>query len=309
MKMTKFSSMKHIILKNISNFAFMKLIADSGSTKTDWVITDNEEHTVKLHTQGINPFHQSAEDIDHIISTELIPQLEGLSPTPSSTRTELSPTPHFTCIEFYGAGCNAEKAPILASALQRAFPHCNDIIVGSDMLGAAKALCGNREGIACILGTGANSCLYDGERIVKNVSPMGYILGDEGSGAVIGRTFITELYKGEHTDFIPVFENATGLTAPIIINKVYREAMPNRFLASLCVFINEHKDREPWIGQLVIDCMRLFFRRNISHYNRPGLPVNFVGSIAYHFHDELQKAATLEGYTVGKIMKAPLYSS
>lgn len=284
----------------------MILIADSGSTKTDWVIVQNGDHTFKLHTQGINPFHQPVEEIDRIIGTELLPQLESLSPTPSSTQRVPSPTVSFTRIEFYGAGCNAEKSPILAAALRRAFPDCGDIIVGSDMFGTAKALCGSNEGIACILGTGANSCLYDGERIVKNVSPMGYILGDEGSGAVIGRTFVTELYKGDHADFIPTFEEATGLTAPIIINKVYREAMPNRFLASLCVFICEHKDSAPWIGRLVVDCMRLFFRRNISHYNRTDLPVNFVGSIAYHFKDELQKAATLEGYTVGKIMKAPL---
>lgn len=271
-----------------------KILADSGSTKTDWLITAEDGSVITLKTQGINPFHQSEETILGILTTELIPQFSILSPTPS-----------FSSIEFYGAGCTEEKCPILHGILAQCFPDCHDITVGSDLLGAAKALCGSNEGIACILGTGSNSCLYDGQKIVSNVSPMGYILGDEGSGAVIGKTFIGELYKGGHADFIPTFENETGLTRTHIINKVYREPMPNRFLASLTLFIANHIN-EAWIAQLVTDCFRLFFRRNVAHYNRPDLPVNFVGSVAFHFQQQLREAAEKEGLIIGSIKKAPL---
>lgn len=270
-----------------------KILADSGSTKTDWLITAEDCSVITLKTQGINPFHQSEETILGILTTELIPQFSILSPTPS-----------FSSIEFYGAGCTEEKCPILHGILARCFPDCHDITVGSDLLGAAKALCGSKEGIACILGTGSNSCLYDGQKIVSNVSPMGYILGDEGSGAVIGKTFIGELYKGGHADFIPTFENETGLTRAYIINKVYREPMPNRFLASLTLFIANHI-AEPWIHELVTDCFRLFFRRNVAHYNRPDLPANFVGSVAFHFQKQLREAAEKEGFIIGCIKKTP----
>lgn len=268
-----------------------KILADSGSTKTDWMLTGEDSTIITLKTQGINPFHQSEDTILSILTTELIPLFSSLSPTPS-----------FSSIEFYGAGCTEEKCPILHRILGQCFPECHDITVGSDLLGAAKALCGSSDGIACILGTGSNSCLYDGQKIVSNVSPMGYILGDEGSGAVIGKTFIGELYKGGHADFIPTFENETGLTRTHIINKVYREPMPNRFLASLTLFIANHIN-EKWIAQLVTDCFRLFFRRNVAHYNRPDLPVNFVGSVAFHFQKQLREAAEKEGFIIGDIKK------
>ena len=173
------------------------------------------------------------------------------------------------------------------------------------MLGAARALFGNDEGIACILGTGANSCLYDGNKIVSNVSPMGYILGDEGSGAVLGKTFINLLYKDHHEKDIIEFERETGLTQSDIIQKVYREAMPNRFLASLAPYIKSVSSHE-WVHEMIVDCFRLFFRHNVSHYNRPDLPCSFVGSIAFYFEEELRQAAKKEGSFIVKIMKEPL---
>ena len=270
----------------------MILTADSGSTKTDWIVSDaNSVQKEKITTQGINPFHMSADVIENILRNEL------------ATKTD---TDNITEIHFYGAGCTAARIPVMKGILTSVFPNANVVEVASDLLGAAKALCGNQEGIACILGTGANSCLYDGEKIVSNVSPMGYILGDEGSGAVIGKTFIGELYKGGHSDFIPVFENETGLTSADIIQKVYREPLANRFLASLTVFINAHIREQKWIDEMVTECFRLFFRRNIVHYERPDLKVNFVGSIAYHFREQLTEAADLEGFEIGKILKSPL---
>ena len=272
----------------------MKLIADSGSTKTDWCVFDveNKIHG-RLSTQGINPFHMTEDTVLGVLRNELVPQLEAWGS-------------YIEEIEFYGAGCTVAKIPVMQRLLSEAFPSAKNIIVGSDMLGATKALLENSEGIACILGTGANSCLYDGEKITANVSPMGYILGDEGSGAVLGKTFINELYKGGHSDFINIFEKETGLTQADIIQKVYREPLPNRFLASLSKFIGSHIAKEQWIEDMVVNCFRDFFRKNVRLYNRKDLSVSFVGSVAYYYKAQLQKAAELEGYKIGKILKSPL---
>lgn len=277
----------------------MKLIADSGSTKTDWKLEcvngslSTEEGGGRALTQGINPFHMSEDTVLGVLRNELLPHLGALS---SSVEE----------IEFYGAGCTAAKIPVMQRLLSEVFPSAKNIIVGSDMLGAAKALLGNKEGIACILGTGANSCLYNGEKIIANVSPMGYILGDEGSGAVLGKTFINELYKGGHSDFINVFEKETGLTQADIIQKVYREPLPNRFLASLSKFIGVHIAEEQWIEDMVVDCFRDFFRKNVRHYNCEDLSVNFVGSVAYYYQSQLMKAAEMEGFVIGRVLKSPL---
>ncbi|MDO4931362.1 MAG: ATPase [Prevotellaceae bacterium] len=271
----------------------MTLTADSGSTKTTWLLDSGMDRNV-FRTQGINPFLQTEDDIRRVVTHELLRQ-DGF---PAAGAVD--------AVRFYGAGCNRAKAPLLRRILCDIFPNAAEVEVDSDMLGAARALCGSREGIACILGTGANSCLYDGQRIVSNVSPMGYILGDEGSGAVLGRTFVNMLYKDGHEDTLQVFEKETGLTQADIIQRVYREAMPNRFLASLAPFIRRYADDWEWIDEMVVDCFRLFFRRNIRHYARPDLPCSFVGSIAYHFERQLRRAANSEGFLIGVLMKEPL---
>lgn len=275
----------------------MTLTADSGSTKTTWLLNYNSKEEYRFHTQGINPFHMAENTILDILKQEVMPEVSPYIKT-------LNNGEKFD-IHFYGAGCTIEKRVVIAELLGELFPQATEIEVDSDMLGAAKALFGDKPGIACILGTGANSCLYDGNKIIANVSPMGYILGDEGSGAVLGKTFINLLYKGEHRDFIEVFERETGLTQPLIINKVYREALPNRFLASLAPFIKKHIS-EPWIEEMVTDCFRLFFQRNIRHYNHSDLPCAFVGSIAFYFEDQLRKAGNSEQFHVQKVLKEPL---
>ncbi len=269
----------------------MTITADSGSTKTTWLFTDDTK-SFTLTTQGINPFHQSEDVMRHIICNELLHHADF----PVETSVD--------AVNFYGAGCTKEKSPILKSIIEESFPTAK-VEVDSDMLGAARALFGDSEGIACILGTGSNSCLYDGNKIVSNVSPMGYILGDEGSGAVLGKTFINLLYKGGHGEDVKAFEATTKLTQADIIQKVYREKMPNRFLASLAPYIESVKDT-PWVEEMIIECFRLFFRRNIAHYNRPDLCCSFVGSIAFYFEAELRIAAKKEGSFIGKIMKEPL---
>lgn len=264
------------------------LIADSGSTKTDWAFMDQ-----RVQTQGINPFHQDEDTIRSILKEELLPQLT-------------SDITHLTSILFYGSGVRPELEEKMRRLLQEVFPQAEHIEAHGDLLGAARALCGHQEGIACILGTGANSCLYDGERIVENTPPMGYILGDEGSGAVLGVKFLNALYKNRlSNDVRAAFEAYEEMSMAQVIERVYRQPMANRWLASLSTFIHQQIEN-PQIEQLVIDNFRDFIQRNIAPYQRRDLPINAVGSIAFYYQQQLEKAVKAEGYTLGKIVRSPL---
>lgn len=273
--------------------ADITLIADSGSTKTDWLLLDNEtgkQRTFK--TQGINPFMLSEEQIKEIIQCELLNENDFLPPKE---------------IRFYGAGCRGKQCDILRSVLAQLFSlTTSHIVVDSDLVGAAKALCGDADGIACILGTGSNSCLYQNGKIVSNVSPLGYILGDEGSGAVLGRRLIGDVLKHQ----LPLhlcqdFEEQYHLSSDDMITRVYKQPFANRFLASFVPFLHRHKE-ELVIRDLLIEEFSRFFQRNIRQYNRPDLPVSFVGSVAYYFQDELEVAAIQCGFTLGRVLKNPL---
>ena len=269
----------------------MKLIADSGSTKTDWVLTDGAAVRGCFQTQGLNPFHQSEDDIMAILRQELLPQLPNL--------------PSFD-VFFYGSGVRPELEPLMQRALRAVLSGASAIEVHGDLLGAARAVCGADEGIACILGTGSNSCLYDGRQVVANIPPLGYILGDEGSGAVLGVRFLNALYKGFMPDaLVTEFQNDIKMSMADVIARVYRQPMANRFLASLSPFIRRHTEL-PQVHQLVVDNFRDFFRRNVLRYQRPDLPVGFVGSIACSYDDCLHEAAMAEGLTLGRIMKTPI---
>lgn len=268
----------------------MILIADSGSTKTDWALVDSPGVFV-VHTQGISPVHQSREDISRIIQDELKPQLGNAV---------------VTDVRFYGSGVRPELESVVEAVLRDSFTSVASVEAHSDMLGAARALCGKSEGIACILGTGANSCYYDGNTIAGNTPAMGYILGDEGSGAWIGKRFLHDLYKEILPKNVLVeFEAETGLSLPLIINKVYREPMANRFLASLSPFVHSHKD-EAGVRQMLIEGFSDFLNFNILPYERKDLSVSFVGSIAYFFEAELREAAEIKGFTIGTIERSPL---
>jgi N-acetylglucosamine kinase-like BadF-type ATPase len=261
------------------------LIADSGSTKTDWLLNGK-----RVQTQGINPFHQDEATIAGILKNELLPQLDGGV---------------VSAVQFYGSGVRPELEPTMERLLRKCFPAAA-IEAHSDLLGAARALCGREEGLACILGTGANSCLYDGQRIVANTPALGYILGDEGSGAVLGVRFLNALYKGALPQALrEEFEAWQGLRLADVIDRVYRKPMANRWLASLSPFIHEHL-REPAIEALVTDNFRLFIRRNLLPYHRPDLPVQAVGSIAFHYREQLGRAAEAEGFQLGKVVRSPL---
>ena len=270
----------------------MILIADSGSTNTDWLMAENGNEVLRITTQGLNPIHQQEEVICELMRCELLPQLDGKSPDG---------------VYFYGSGCNEFMSAKMEAALARVFPECHNLNVFSDLLAAARAVCGKSEGIACIMGTGANSCLYDGERIVANTPPLGYILGDEGSGAVLGKLFVNAVFKGLLPEEIKkAWLEESGMSYQYIINKVYREPLANRFLASLVPFMAKHIDAYPALQTMIVQEFQRFFRYNLIPYGRPDLPVGFVGGVAATFRTLLADAAEAEGFHLGVVMRAPL---
>lgn len=274
----------------------MILIADSGSTKTDWVLLQTKSDTIlsNIKTQGINPVFLSRDRIRAVICEELIPHLSADSLQSVSE------------IYFYGAGCREEFVPSMESLLRELFPHAREVSVNSDMLGAACAVCGHKEGLACILGTGMNSCLFDGNHMTKNVPSLGFILGDEGSGAVMGKLLLNNVYKGFFKEQVKEeLERTYQLSISTIIQRVYREPMPSRFLASLALFVHDHLNDDQ-VKQMVIDNFRSFFQKNIILYHRPDLEVGAVGSVAFYFKEQLIEAAQLEGIRMGRMMKSPI---
>lgn len=273
----------------------MILIADSGSTKTAWCLVEDPEHII--YTQGINPFQQSEEDICSILQHELLPNL----PT---TNSQLS------TVNFYGAGCTPEKAPVVACALRQVIGTTATIHVESDILGAARSVCQRQPGIVCILGTGSNSCYYDGHTLHSGNPALGYILGDEGSGAYIGKRLVGDILKKQLPEDVQrLFFEETHETQANIIQRVYRTPLPNRYLASLSPFCARHREH-PAIHAFLLDCFGQFFQRNIqsSPWSQEAtkLPIHFVGSIAHYYRTELTEAATRFGYTIGNIVQSPL---
>lgn len=268
----------------------MILIADSGSTKTTWHCIGNNSELLTCNTSGINPFFLNTSEIQDILNSEFTIDKSKIS-----------------AIYFYGAGCALpEKKQVLFDALKHFF--CiNQIQIESDLFGAARSLCQNAAGIACILGTGSNSCFYDGKQIVHNVSPLGYVLGDEGSGAVLGKKLLGDILKNQLPEHIrQEFFDTYKITAGEILESVYRKPFPNRFLAQYTRFIAKHVDK-PEMQDLLNNSFQEFFTRNIFQYKEAvHLPLHFTGSIAYVFRDNIEKVATLNGMKVGKITQAPI---
>lgn len=269
----------------------MTLIADSGSTKTAWALVDASGQAVGMfRTEGINPIILTDDQISTMLREQLLPQIG---------EREVED------IYFYGAGCRPDQLPRMTALLSEAC-NCSEVQVESDLLGACRALSGREEGICCILGTGSASCLYDGTLPVQQTPSLGYILGDEGSGAVLGRRLVGDALKGQlPAPLCALLEEEMGLTVSSAIEHVYRQPWPNRYLASLTPFLSQHRE-EPCVHQLLVEEFRRFAVRNLRAYRREELPVHFVGSIAYYFRTELEEALTLEGYRLGRIEAAPL---
>ena len=273
----------------------MILVADSGSTKTAWCLTEDSNNVI--YTQGINPFQQTEEDIIAVLRHELMPALPAAN-------SQLS------AVHFYGAGCTPEKTPLVANALRQVISSDATIYVESDMLGAARSVCQHQTGIVCILGTGSNSCLYDGQDLYPGNPALGYILGDEGSGAYIGKRLVGDILKHQlPEDVQKLFFEESQETQATIIQKVYRAPLPNRFLASLSPFCARHREH-PAIHQFLLDCFLQFFLRNILtapwSQEAKTLSIHFVGSIAHHYQQELQEVSDSLGLHIGHIVQAPL---
>ena len=271
----------------------MKLIADCGSTKIDWCVVESAKTIKQFYTCGMNAIMLTEQEMAERFNKELKPEVEGFQ---------------IDEIYFYGAGCISDSVcDNVRRAISSSVPTAKKIDVHTDLLAAARALCGTTPGIACILGTGSNSCFYDGEKIADNLSPLGYILGDEGSGAVLGKIMVGDILKNQlPKDLCDKFLAESGLDRLTIIQRVYKEPGGNRFLASLTPFLIKNIERQE-IKNLVINAFRAFFKRNISNYQGyENMPVNFIGSIAYYYQPYLAEAAALEGCKIGTVLKSPM---
>ena len=266
------------------------LIADSGATKTDWCLTYGGKIVRRFSTKGISPVYQTGEEIAEEIRLHAYPLLKG-----KKVRS----------IHFYGSGCIPEKIARVKNALYRSFP-IDAISVYSDLMAAAHSLCGHEAGIACILGTGSNSCEWDGCGMVRQVSPLGFILGDEGSGAVLAKQLVSDALKNQLPERVKEELLAEyGLDQSTVIDKVYRQPFPNRFLATLAPFLSRHIEEQS-IRRIVERGFSDFFERNVMQYNYRKNKVNFVGSIAWYFSGVLRKVAEEKGIRIGKIEQSPM---
>ena len=271
----------------------MILIADCGSTKIDWCLIENGKVVKQIFTLGMNAVMLTEEEMAARIAKELMP--------------ELGSPKGIDAVYFYGAGCISEDVCAnVAAAIRKSVP-APVIEVHTDLLAAARALCGHEAGIACIMGTGSNSCYYDGHEIKDNVSPLGFILGDEGSGAVLGKILVGDVLKNQlPADLCAKFLKQYDLDRVTIIKRVYKEPQGNRFLASVTPFLIENIEH-PAIHALVLNSFKAFFVRNIQQYKGyADLKVNFIGSIAYYYRPVLEEAAMECGCTVGTIIKSPM---
>jgi len=268
----------------------MILIADSGSTKTTWCMVDRDKNIRNCTTGGMNPFQLGLDEMVCLLEDEFT-----------------LPRTSFRKIWFYGAGCAfPDKNQIVANALSRYFG-AYDIQINSDLLAAARSLCGNSPGIACIMGTGSNSCYYNGQDIVRNISPLGYVLGDEGSGNALGRKLLSDILKNQLPEAIRnLFFDTYPVSVGEILDNVYRKPTPNKYLAQYAKFVSANI-AYPEMKTLVSNCFREFFQRNVMQYETATqLPVHFTGSIAFHFSEIIRKTADEFGLTVGNIWQEPM---
>lgn len=269
----------------------IKLIADSGSTKTEWCLV-NGKTTKTFYTQGLSPYFLSAEQIEYIIKEELKIKLKKIEPDE---------------VFFYGTGCsNADNVKLVKKAISKVFTQAK-VNVDHDLMGAAKALCGHEKGIACILGTGSNSCYYNGKKIVKNSPGLGYVLGDEGSGAYLGRKVIQYfLYKTFDEDLMDRFNAKYNTNSDEILTAVYKKPLPNRYLASFTVFLVENRGHY-MVENIIEDCFNDFFFNHIYKYRESWtMPINFTGSVAYGFRDVLKEMCSSYELQLGKVIKKPM---
>lgn len=269
----------------------MFLIADSGSTSTTWVLMDGQRLCWRVKTEGLNPYHVSAQQFSQVLA-ELI------------VRQEIR---EMDSIYFYGSGCTSKKRTQVFDQLSNAFPMAQNIVVETDLLGAAVSLLGEKAGIACILGTGSNSCFFDGKQVVQNVCAGGYILGDEGSGAVLGRHLMTAYIKG----LLPLtlkeaLEADYEISVDYVIDRIYNHEGANRYLAQFTPFLKKHL-AEPFIYNLIFDQFTLFLKNNVLAYaGYEDAHLSFTGSVSYVFKEVLKIAAEELELEIERVIADPM---
>lgn len=270
----------------------MLLIADSGSTKADWLLSDRKDFKMEFNTVGFNPFFHD----EKFIVNEL-----------THNRGLMHYAKDVKILKFYGSGCSHEKRnQIVAGAFKKVFTNAN-VLVEHDMLGACIAACGNMPGVVCILGTGSNACSYDGKSVVASHHGLGYILGDEGSGSYFGKKILSHyLYKLLPHELETQLREQYHLTKETIIESVYHKPNPNVYLASFAKFLSSHKESD-YVVNTVRKGFSEFYETTIAVYPESKKhPVHFIGSIAHHFSHILKEVANKNGFTVGKILVKPV---
>lgn len=270
----------------------MVIIADCGSTKCDWLLTHGHRDQQLENTVGFSPFFHTSSEIRDIIEDQLLPKVKAED---------------ITEVYFYGTGVHdAHRAEIVATALRACFPHAK-VEVEHDLLGAARSVCGRNAGIACILGTGSNSCYYDGVKILDNVPSLGWLLGDEGSGTHLGKALLrTWFYRELPTDLDAAFRKEHPEGADAIKDRAYEKGA-NAYLATFTRFLGDNL-HHPFIQKLVADCIGEFLDRHVCKYQGyQHVPVHFVGSIAHHFHAILSKCMDDRRLQLGQIVRKPIY--
>jgi N-acetylglucosamine kinase-like BadF-type ATPase len=270
----------------------MILIADAGATKIQWMVVEDQQQSGPYETSGFNPYFMEAEILEEILDKELIPFLKA------------EPIKE---VFYYGAGCSTtQKCAIVDEALKEEFPVAN-CDVQHDLLGAARALFNKEAGIACILGTGSNSCLYNGEKIVENVTSLGYLFGDEGSGGYLGKLLLTEYLRGRLPGRISsAFDKKYGYTLENILDAVYNKPHPNQFLSSFSRFVGEHI-RSSFIAKLAEQNFIDFFEEQIVSYtNYQKVPIGVIGSVGHAFQGIFKKVSRKYGVKVVEITRSPI---
>lgn len=269
----------------------MILIAESSSTRAEWVVVDRQQVVEHIFTDGINPFFQTRREISRSVRLNLPEEFFKKK---------------FDTVYFYGAGCNSiDKSKIVEASLVAQFK--TPIEVESDLLAAARGLFQDSPGIACILGTGSNSCFYDGTKIVKNVVPGGYILGDEGSGSVLGKYFLSDVLKEiAPRELIESFYDTFRITPSMALESVYQMPFPNRFLATIAYFLSEHIE-DDYVYTMVKQNIERFFSRNISQYAYQDYPIRMMGSSAVLFKSVIQDIAYSKGVEVDEIRDSVIH--
>lgn len=267
------------------------LVADAGSTKTEWSLLHNGKIKT-AYTQGISPYFLNGEQIADLLKSDLLPALK---------KAEIEE------VYFYGTGClNPANKTLVKNALKKTFP-ATRVAVTDDVEGAAIGLCGSAKGIACILGTGSSSCFFDGKRIKKSNPGLGYALGDEGSGAYLGKKVLQYyLYNTFDEDLRARFDASYTTNTAEILENVYKKPLPNRYLASFAKFLDENRGHY-MIENIIEDGLNDFFFTHLIKYNEAWkYPVNFVGGIAFAFKDVVRELCSVYNFELGRILQKPM---